>query len=121
MSDIMYPVSFGHLMNHILTEYATHSRVYNVERMHTTGTDQRLSLFGRNLENPLGPAAGPHTQLAQNLVAAYVGGSRFLELKTVQIMFGEELGIPRPCIYSKDEAYNVEWSSEYHCHAAADE
>ena len=121
MSDIMYPVSFGHLMNHILTEYATHNRVYNVERMHTTGTDQRLSLFGRNLENPLGPAAGPHTQLAQNLVAAYVGGSRFLELKTVQIMFGEELGIPRPCIYSKDEAYNVEWSSEYHCHAAADE
>lgn len=81
MSDIMYPVSFGHLMNHILTEYATHNRVYNVERMHTTGTDQRLSLFGRNLENPLGPAAGPHTQLAQNLVAAYVGGFPILRIK----------------------------------------
>ena len=29
------------------------------------------------METPCGPAAGPHTQLAQNIVAAYLTGSRF--------------------------------------------
>lgn len=121
MSDIMYPVSFGTLMQHIRQELAMHKRIYNVEQLHYTKEQEKLSLFGRPLENPLGPAAGPHTQLAQNIVAAYVGGARFIELKTVQIMFGEELGIPRPCIYSNDEAYNVEWSSEYRADQARDE
>lgn len=113
MSDCMYPVSFETLMEHILREYEQHQRIYNVTKVHQyTGTD-RLTLFGKQLENPLGPAAGPHTQLAQNIVAAYVGGARFIELKTVQTMYGEELGIPRPCIYSNDESYNVEWSAEF--------
>ena len=51
-------------------------------------------------------------------MASYVAGARCIELKTVQIMYGEELGVPRPCIYSVDEAYNVEWSSEYSCDKA---
>ena len=113
MSDIMYPVSFDKLMNHILQEYALHQRIYNVTKIHHYEGTKVLKLFGKTLENPLGPAAGPHTQLAQNIIAAYVGGARFIELKTVQTMYGEELGIPRPCIYSNDESYNVEWSAEY--------
>ena len=121
MSDIMYPVSFGKLMNHILVEYSEYNRIYNVNKIHKFDKDQSLTLFGRKLENPLGPAAGPHTQLAQNIVASYVGGARCIELKTVQIMYGEELGIPRPCINSVDEAYNVEWSAEYRCDQAAEE
>ena len=121
MSDIMYPVSFGNLMNHIMTEYKMYNRIYNVNKIHRTNHDQRLSIFGKSIENPVGPAAGPNTQLAQNIVASYVAGARCIELKTVQIMYGEELGVPRPCIYSVDEAYNVEWSSEYSCDKAADE
>lgn len=121
MSDIMYPVSFGKLMNHIMTEYSLYNRIYNVKKIHRTTHNKSLSLFGRKLENPLGPAAGPNTQLAQNIVASYVGGARCIELKTVQIMYGEELGIPRPCINSVDEAYNVEWSAEYRCDKAAEE
>lgn len=113
MSDIMYPVSFDKLMNHILQEYALHQRIYNVTKIHHYEGTKVLKLFGKTLENPLEPAAGPHTQLAQNIIAAYVGGARFIELKTVQTMYGEELGIPRPCIYSNDESYNVEWSAEY--------
>lgn len=63
------------------------------------GTHNR-TMFGRTLETPIGPAAGPHTQMTQNIVAAYYAGSRFFELKTVQIMDGEELAacINRPCI-----------------------
>ncbi|WP_251421678.1 selenate reductase [Veillonella agrestimuris] len=121
MSDIMYPVSFGKLMNHIMTEYTLHNRIYNVKKIHRTEHDKALTLFGKKLENPVGPAAGPNTQLAQNIVASYVGGARCIDLKTVQIMYGEELGIPRPCINSVDEAYNVEWSSEYSPAQAADE
>lgn len=32
MSDIMYPVSFGNLMNHIMTEYKMYNRIYNVNK-----------------------------------------------------------------------------------------
>ena len=65
---------------------------------------------GHYLATPIGPGAGPHTQLAQNIVAAWLCGGRFIELKTVQIM--DELVIPRPCIDMADEGYNVEWSQE---------
>ena len=50
-----------------------------------------LPIFDERIETPFGPAAGPNTQLAQNIVASYVAGSRFFELKTVQVMDGEEL------------------------------
>ena len=67
-----------------------------------------------HLETPVGPAAGPNTQLTQNIVAAYYTGSRFFELKTVQVMDGDELAacINRPCIKADDECYNCEWSTE---------
>ncbi len=35
------------------------------------------------MEAHYGPAAGPHTQLAQYIIAAYLTGSRFFEVKTV--------------------------------------
>lgn len=70
----------------------------------------RAHIHGRALETPFGVAAGPHTQLAQNIVTAWLCGGRFIELKTVQTM--DALDIPRPCIDMRDEGYNVEWSQE---------
>jgi len=67
-------------------------------------------MYGHHLATPIGPAAGPHTQLTQNILCAWLSGGRFIELKTVQIM--DELEIPRPCIDMEDEGYNVEWSQE---------
>jgi putative selenate reductase len=67
-------------------------------------------LFGKALATPIGPSAGPHTQLSQNIVASWLAGGRFMELKTVQVRDG--LVIPRPCIDMTDEGYNVEWSQE---------
>ncbi len=63
-------------------------------------------------ERPIGPAAGPHTQLAQNIVSAYAAGARFFELKTVQTLDGEDLPVEKPCILASDEGFNVEWSTE---------
>lgn len=66
--------------------------------------------YGTWLATPVGVAAGPHTQLAGNIVAAWLGGARFIELKTIQTL--DELEISRPCIDMQDEGYNCEWSQE---------
>ena len=42
--------------------------------------------YGQMLETPLGVAAGPHTQLSQNIIAAWLCGARYMELKTVQTL-----------------------------------
>ncbi len=78
-----------------------------------------IDIFGENCDTPIGPAAGPHTQLAQNIVAAYLVGGRFIELKTVQKL--DSLKIAKPCIDARDEGYNTEWSTELSLEEAFDE
>ena len=114
MSDIMKSIPFGQLTEWILNEYKKTGQVFGIQKAYVADQSKTIEIFGRKLENPVGPAAGPHTQLAQNLVAAYVAGARFFELKTVQKMDGPELSacIPKPCIVAEDEAYNCEWSTE---------
>ena len=114
MSDIMKSIPFGQLMEWILAEHKATGQVFGIQKAYVADPARTVEIFGRKLENPVGPAAGPHTQLAQNLVAAYYAGARFFELKTVQKMDGPELSacIPKPCIVAEDEAYNCEWSTE---------
>lgn len=114
MSDIMRPMSFGHLMEWILREYRQNGSVFGVSKLVKHGDGKALPILHERIESPYGPAAGPHTQLAQNIVAAYAAGARFFELKTVQIMDGEELSkcVNKPCITAADECYNCEWSTE---------
>ena len=68
------------------------------------------TMFGHNVAAPLGVAAGPHTQLSQNIVSSWLCGARFIELKTVQIL--DEIAVSKPCIDAEDETYNCEWSQE---------
>lgn len=70
----------------------------------------RMQRYGKLLETPLGVAAGPHTQLAQNIIAAWLTGARYIELKTIQVL--DELEVTKPCIDMTDEGYNCEWSQE---------
>ena len=70
----------------------------------------RMERYGKVLETPLGVAAGPHTQLAQNILSAWLCGARYIELKTVQVL--DELNVAKPCIDMADEGYNCEWSQE---------
>ena len=123
MSDIMTCMPFGQLMDWVLQEKKGQDTVFGVHRPYTADPKNDMTIFTRNLETPVGPAAGPHTQLAQNIVAAYFAGSRFFELKTVQIIDGEELAacISRPCILAEDEGYNCEWSTELLVSQACDE
>ena len=113
MSEKMYPIPFRSLMNWIVTEYAREGEIFGVHTPYYA-TGKTLPIFGETIETPFGPAAGPNSQLAQNIIAAYFAGARFFEVKTVQKMDGEELArcVPRPCILANDEGYNQEWSTE---------
>jgi putative selenate reductase len=57
--------------------------------------------------------------MAQNIVAAWLCGARYIELKTVQTL--DELNVSKPCIDMEDEGYNVEWSQELKVHQSFDE
>lgn len=114
MSEVMTPMSFEQLVDWGLQEKKKRGTVFGQHHAYRADGTHNRTMFGRTLETPIGPAAGPHTQMTQNIVAAYYAGSRFFELKTVQIMDGEELAacINRPCIKADDEGYNCEWSTE---------
>ena len=100
MSDRIRVIPFGEMLKKLLTEYRENKTLYGVkpDRSHS--------------HIPIGPAAGPHTQLAGNIVAAYATGASVIELKTVQILEGEELQLKKPCIYTKGAVFNTEWSAE---------
>jgi putative selenate reductase len=98
----------------MLVELSWNGSIFGIPRSLFYTPDSEVpyatQIFGHSLATPIGPGAGPHTQLTQNILAAWLSGGRFIELKTVQIL--DELEIPRPCIDVADEGYNVEWSQE---------
>ena len=114
MSETMKVLPFDVLLRWTLEELEHNESIFGLHRslFYTPQADAPYAstMFGDHLATPVGPAAGPHTQLSQNIITSWLSGGRFIELKTVQIM--DELEIPRPCIDMEDEGYNVEWSQE---------
>ena len=80
MSEVMTCMPFEQLMNWVLEEKKTKGTVFGQHRAYAAETDRKLNIFERNLETPIGPAAGPHTQLTQNIVASYYAGARFFTI-----------------------------------------
>ncbi|MCK5156224.1 MAG: putative selenate reductase subunit YgfK [Spirochaetales bacterium] len=121
MGDKMIPVSFKDLLSRVITEYERDASLFGISKEHIyrKSDTNTIPVFNQTCAMPIGPAAGPHTQLAQNIIASYLAGGRFIELKTVQIL--DTLEIEKPCIDARDEGYNVEWSTEYTLQAAYDE
>ena len=74
------------------------------------GVDLSVRFHDLAAGTPAGPAAGPHDQMAQNIVLAWLAGARIIELKTVQVL--DELVINRPCIDATNICFNIEWSQE---------
>lgn len=107
------PVPFEVLASRLFGELATGQSAFGLAaKRFFAGSDRDLSvaIHGRRASTPFGPAAGPHTQLAQNIVLSWLAGGRIIELKTVQIK--DDLVVPRPCIDMQTVGFNVEWSQE---------
>jgi putative selenate reductase len=123
MSALFQPIAADQLFAWVFREFETHDSVFGIPRRHffPPREDKRFATtaFGQRIGTPFGPAAGPHTQMAQNIVAAWLCGARYIELKTVQTL--DELDVPKPCIDMEDEGYNVEWSQELRVHESLEE
>ena len=107
-----YPLAL--LLGRVVTEWESRRKIFDLPASRFFKPEQDIDLsveiFGQRIGTPVGPAAGPHTQLAQNIVLGWLAGARSFELKTVQIL--DELQIDRPCIDMATVGYNVEWSQE---------
>ncbi len=110
----LVPYPFVRLLRRMFRELESRDSIFDLPRKKfwcgDAAHDLGVYFHGMRASTPLGPAAGPQSQLAQNIVLAWLGGSRIIELKTVQIL--DELQIPRPCIDMRNIGYNVEWSQE---------
>jgi putative selenate reductase len=134
---VLIPHRFEDLLRRMYAEHARSGAIYDLEarevwRGASPGLDLSVANHGARAATGVGPAAGPHAQLAQNVLLSWLGGARVLELKTVQIL--DRLEIARPCIDAQNVGFNVEWSQEltleeslqeyvhgwYLVHAAAD-
>ena len=110
----LIPHPFGALVTRMFMELETEESIFDfpAKKFFTglSGKSYSVKFHGKNSSSPFGPASGPQTQMAQNILLSWLGGARIMELKTVQIL--DELEIPRPCIDMQTVGYNVEWSQE---------
>ncbi|MCP4297501.1 MAG: putative selenate reductase subunit YgfK [Proteobacteria bacterium] len=122
MSDIFTCYPIEKLVQWILNEEKTGSILGIQKELFFTPKSSdlfRMKRYGQTLETPIGVAAGPQTQLSQNIIAAWLTGARYIELKTIQVL--DELEVTKPCIKMEDEGYNCEWSQELKLHQSYDE
>jgi putative selenate reductase len=114
MAGHFSPITIKHLLRIILNEYESEKSIFGIpEELFfnpVKNSQFQTSQFNQQINTPIGVAAGPHTQMAQNIVASWLMGARYIELKTIQTL--DELDIAKPCIYMQDEGYNCEWSQE---------
>lgn len=113
MADLV-PIPLPLLWRRAVREYEREGKIFDLPKEKffrgIPGLDLSVSFHGHKAATPIGPAAGPHGQLAQNIALSWLGGARIIELKTIQIL--DELTISRPCIDAANVGYNVEWSQE---------
>lgn len=125
MPDVppLTPFPLEVLLGRIRHEWETRSRIFDLPTARFWKPDPEIDLamdfMGRRAASPLGPAAGPHSQMAQNIVLSWLAGARLFELKTVQVL--DELEIGRPCIDMETVGFNIEWSQELSVSQSLDE
>jgi putative selenate reductase len=114
MSDRFRPLDTTRLAEWIADELEHADTVFGIPREHffvPSPVDRVATVIRRKrIETPIGVAAGPHTHLAQNIIAAWLCGARVIELKTVQTL--DRIEVNKPCIDMQDEGTNIEWSQE---------
>ncbi|MBE0677262.1 MAG: putative selenate reductase subunit YgfK, partial [Bacteroidales bacterium] len=117
------PIPLAQLLRLIIRELSNEGTIFGIPEelffVPARNRALRTEIFGHPIQSPVGVAAGPHTQMAQNIVAAWLTGARYIELKTVQTL--DEIEVSKPCIDMQDEGYNCEWSQELKIKESFDE
>jgi len=121
MTDKFFPLDVHQLYKFIFT-YPDDDCIFGIpSNVFYKANDNKYKSewIGRTIDTPLGVAAGPHSQLAQNIICAWLCGARYIELKTIQTL--DEINVSKPCIDMQDEGYNCEWSQELKIRQAFEE
>jgi putative selenate reductase len=127
MAERMAPVGAGRLLRIMATQRRTLGSIFDIHPSAWVAAEENaraarlmpVVVLNEGCTVPVGPAAGPHTHLAQSIVSAWLVGARYIELKTVQVL--DELEIEKPCIDAADIGFNTEWSTELRLPEAARE
>ena len=86
----LVPYPFARLLTRALSQIETEQSIFHLPQKKMVrglpGKDLSVNFHGHTASSPLGPAAGPHSQLAQNIVLSFLGGGRIFELTA----FGEQ-------------------------------
>ncbi|MBI9069396.1 MAG: putative selenate reductase subunit YgfK [Salinivirgaceae bacterium] len=113
MSDKFTLIPIDKLLKIFIAEDKTRNEFLGIHKdlfVNKLSKDISTQIFNQKVEIPLGVAAGPHGQLSQNIISAWLCGARYIELKTIQTL--DEIEVAKPCIDMQDEGYNCEWSQE---------
>jgi putative selenate reductase len=117
------PIPFARLARRAFHELARRQAIFDLPAKQfyrgPVDLDLAVPFGGSRAGSPIGPAAGPHTQLAQNIVLCWLAGARIIELKTVQA--NDRVTLLRPCIDMATVGYNTEWSQELRLEESARE
>jgi putative selenate reductase len=108
------PVPFDVLIGRMFRELEEKRSIFDLPAQRFVqgypGRDLSVAFRQRRASTPFGPAAGPHTQMAQNIALSWLAGGRVIECKTVQV--NDAIMVPRPCIDMATVGFNIEWSQE---------
>ncbi len=114
MSDKLFSLPIDRLYKWIIEEEEKYRTIFGLSKeqffIPSSIDPYKVQVDGRVQETPIGVAAGPHTQMSQNIISAWLTGARHIELKTVQ--YNDRIEVTKPCIDMEDEGYNCEWSQE---------
>ena len=113
MSDKLHVLQIDHLLKWILDEEKKGKIFGYYKELFFNPSEKdlfKVKKYDKVLDTPIGVAAGPQTQLSQNIILSWLFGARFIELKTVQVL--DDIEVKKPCIDMADEGYNCEWSQE---------
>ena len=114
MSDKLFPIPIHRLYKMIVEEEEKHRTIFGLSKeqffIPSSIDPYKVRIDGNVQETPIGVAPGPHTQMSQNIISAWLTGARYIELKTVQ--YNDSIEVTKPCIDMEDEGYNCEWSQE---------
>lgn len=114
MSKTFQPIPFADLVKRVFYEYRQYGSIFGLSKdaffLGFPGEHFGVDYLKQHASTLYGPSAGPHTQLAQNIVLSWLTGARIIELKTLSDTKNKVF--PTPYVDTQNLGFNLERSSE---------